>query len=119
MAEQPLGKSLRTVVEKYGGAAKKAMNGRRRSVTGQRTIQAVLIAPGGTLLKAKTIWKHYTRISSRNGTTKRTEASVQVTARQEATKKSGGYAGKDMSGKHWSITGQAGEPAALTALETS
>ena len=40
---------------------------------------------------------------------------LRVTASQAAIKRSGGFATRDMSGRQWSITGQAAAPAVCTA----
>ena len=95
------------------------MNGKLRLATEPGTTPTALTAPADMPSKAKTIWQHYTRISSKNGTMKKTGISSQVTASQQATKRSGGFAARDMSGKQWSITEQAAAQAVLTALETS
>ena len=95
------------------------MNGKLRLATEPGTTPTALTAPADMPSKAKTIWQHYTRISLKNGTMKKTGISSQVTASQQATKRSGGFAARDMSGKQWSITEQAAAQAVLTALETS
>lgn len=103
------------VTEKSGGVANKVTSGRQRLAIGQNTALAVRTVLADTPSKARTIWKHYTRISSKNGTTKRMETSGRVTASLVAIKRSGGFATRDMSDRQWSITGQAAAPAVRTA----